>query len=382
MRSDQIRKRAANRAAILTTLHYDGPQQRSSLASACEVRKASVTSIVASLLEEDLVDEVEPGRYRSAVRLRTKSNLALVASISPREIVASCLDLAGETVCIATRPVAADAGPDTILATLAAEFAAMQATVDGAVLGLGVSVPGITDPGTGVGSYAANLPGWRDVPVAAYLSDRFDLPIAVDNDVRCQLRAHIWFASSPQEVDSVLYVLVNDGVACAFAQHGIVSPGAYFAGGEIGHIRAGDRHRPCACGREDCLETYCSVPAILAEVRPLCPAPAPATATDLAAVAAKSPAVGNVLDRAAGYLAHGIAGVIAALDPAVLVIGAADHAFAECLCPLLHTRLDQELMGLAVSGLRLIAAGDAERESRRGIAATVIQNSFNNTAEP
>lgn len=376
MHSDQTRKRSTNRAAILNALHREGPLQRSRLATQCDIRKASVTSIVADLLEEGLVIEVEPGRFRSPVALDTTSRAILSGCVRPSEITVGAVDLSGIIHGLSSCPVPPDADAETILGLLAAAFATAQATASAPVLGLGVAIPGVTDSVHGVGVFSANLPNWRDITVGECLEERFGLPVAVDHDVRCQLRAHCWFDAPVQEDDSILYVLVDDGVACAIAVHGRILPGARFGAGEIGHIRSDSRRRLCACGREDCLEAYCSLPAVQREVAEICPGLPVADAAALAREATRVPAVRNVLDRAAGHLARSLAGLVTALDPTALVLGASDQALAEHLAELLRRHLDHELLGLSASGVQITAAGDAHSAVLRGAAAVIMERSF------
>ena len=57
------------------------------------------------------------------------------------------------------------------------------------VAAVGCAVPGITDARQGVVIEVANLPGWKDVPLAALLEQRFGVPALVANDVNAAARS-------------------------------------------------------------------------------------------------------------------------------------------------------------------------------------------------
>ena len=69
MPSEQVRKRLENQEAILRFLRRSGGTTRTALSGGCRIRRSSVTNICKDLIDAGAVAEVEPGYYRSAVRL-------------------------------------------------------------------------------------------------------------------------------------------------------------------------------------------------------------------------------------------------------------------------------------------------------------------------
>ena len=119
---------------------------------------------------------------------------------------------------------------------------------------LGVACAGQIDPVTGTVVYAPNL-GWRDVPLAAYLSRAFGVPVVVENDVR----AAAWgeFVARGGE-GSLIAVFVGTGVGSGAVLDGKLWRGAGNAAGEVGHTQVVPDGLPCRCGRHGCLEQYVS----------------------------------------------------------------------------------------------------------------------------
>src|SRR5215467_2941134 len=50
------------------------------------------------------------------------------------------------------------------------------------VTGIGICAPGPLDPKTGVVLNPPNVPCWRNFPLAARISQRYEIPVRVDND--------------------------------------------------------------------------------------------------------------------------------------------------------------------------------------------------------
>ncbi|HSL84795.1 MAG TPA: ROK family protein, partial [Thermoanaerobaculia bacterium] len=100
----------------------------------------------------------------------TKSELGLVTSAG---------------VVLATRrlPTASGAGPERVVANLAAAGRELLEEAPSEVLGVGVGMAGQVAGRTGVVRSAPNLAGWRDVPLAEALEDALGLPAAITNDV-------------------------------------------------------------------------------------------------------------------------------------------------------------------------------------------------------
>lgn len=161
-------------------------------------------------------------------------------------------------------------------------------------------------------------------PLKADLEARLGREVRIDNDANC-------FALS-EAVDgaaagaaTVFGVILGTGVGGGIVVHGRPLTGANAIAGEWGHNPLplpGPEDLPlpaCYCGRQGCIETYLSGPALARDHhartgRALDP---PA----IAAAAAGDPACTATLERYAGRLARSLAGVINLLDPEVIVLG-------------------------------------------------------------
>lgn len=127
------------------------------------------------------------------------------------------------------------------------------------VVACGVVVPGLVDDEQGVARWSANL-GWRDLPVAAPLSGRLGLPVALGHDVRAGLVAESRLGAARDD-RHVLFVPVGTGIAGALMVDGHVLLADGYAG-ELGHVTVDPAGPECACGARGCLEAVASAAAV------------------------------------------------------------------------------------------------------------------------
>ena len=212
----------------------------------------------------------------------------------------------------------------------AASLDALQALVSkaerrlGVDATVGVAMPGAVSHATGLVKNA-NSTWLNGRPFVEDLSARLERPVRVANDANC-------FALS-EAIDGagagcrmVFGVILGTGVGGGIAIDGRCWDGRNAIAGEWGHNplpRIDVEDLPmtrCYCGRDGCIETYLSGPALLADHRRQ-----GGDAIDAAAVAVLAsrgdPTARATIGRYARRLAKSLASVINVLDPDVVVLG-------------------------------------------------------------
>jgi glucokinase len=140
-----------------------------------------------------------------------------------------------------------------IVAALAEELGS-----DGTV---GVCLPGFIQHG--VVRESPNFPAWRDVPMAANLSDALGSPVALMNDANA---AALGAWTSRGEKEDLVLLSLGTGVGGGVVIDGRPLLGAGGTGAELGHMYIGGDRR-CGCGARGCLETWISTTGLLAAAR-------------------------------------------------------------------------------------------------------------------
>ena len=217
---------------------------------------------------------------------------------------------------------------DCVLDTLAQNGVSLSE-----VKSIGVGIPGITIPKTGVVPFCTNL-GWHDVPFTDEFRKHIDKPIFVDNDATVAGLAE-YVAGVSAGTDSSVFITLGTGVGGGIVLGGKVWSGFHGVGSELGHMILELDGEPCTCGNFGCLERYCSATAIIRMARELVERhpdsqimkavnsdPAKINAKIVFDAAREGDEIAlKVFRRYIRYLSQAIANVINFLDPEMIVLG-------------------------------------------------------------
>lgn len=102
--------------------------------------------------------------------------------------------------------------------------------------GLGVCVPGIVLADQGVVVDCTNLAGWREVALGRLLSDRYGVPVTIDNDARAACWAEATTGAGAG-VPTQAYVTISTGIGAALVLDGKLYRGVHAVAGELGETR-------------------------------------------------------------------------------------------------------------------------------------------------
>ena len=257
-------------SVVLEHLVRNGPRSRAALATETGLTKATVSALVADLLDRGLVDELATPTAHRAGRLgRPATDVgvaghrvgALGLEIDADEVAAGVVDLTGEVRTLhrqvsPNRDEPAAAIIDRLSQVTAAALAdAVALGIE--CIGATVALPGLVDPGSGTLFVAPNL-HWFDADLSS-LAGRLGLPdglaFAVDNEANLAALAELRHGAGQQHA-SFVFVTAGVGVGAGVVIDGQVLRGAHGFAGELGHLVVDPAGPPCACGARGCLETY------------------------------------------------------------------------------------------------------------------------------
>ncbi len=104
------------------------------------------------------------------------------------------------------------------------------------LLGIGMAAPGYLDTSSGTILYVGRAPGWENYPMRVRLMAGLGLPIVMENDTDCLIRAEMAFADLPTE-DNIVYLGVLEGVKVSMMLNGRVYNGPFGNAGLIGRTK-------------------------------------------------------------------------------------------------------------------------------------------------
>jgi predicted NBD/HSP70 family sugar kinase len=361
--ADHTDIRATNLAAVMGYLRREAPCSRAAIATGTGLNKATVTSIVADLLDRRLVRETQQtqnhvGRPATLLVLDGSAYATIGVEVGAGGLTALGCDAAGDQILRWHRagPGVA-AGPARTIAAVAALARKAIATVQASgrrILGITVAVPGLVDrDGTIV--LAAGF-GWRDVPFRAELESALkhpDIPVTVENDASLGVLAeHLYgpFAGT----DNLVHLTGDTGVGAGIIVDGRPLQGQLGYVGEIGHLRLVPDGPPCGCGGHGCLEALAGLPAIMSRIDGLAASDAQLGLEQLVRRAdAADPDVTAVLTDAGTHLGHGVAAIVNLLNPGVVILGGAYALLSDHLVPAIEKAMLEATIAPDAGGCRL-----------------------------
>ena len=222
-------------------------------------------------------------------------------------------------------PTRAERGYEVSLAQL---YGAIERLLSIEISAIGICAPGPLNPKTGVVINPPNLPGWRDIPLAEQVSQRFHLPCHVENDANAAGLAEARFGAA-RGYSSVFYATLGTGVGSGIILDGKAYHGKNGAAAEGGHVTIDYQSESvCNCGSPGCIEALASGSAMARRAEALLDRfpgtmlAAPVTAEAIGAGAANGDALASrILDESAMMLGSWLGSMISILDPDIIVIG-------------------------------------------------------------
>lgn len=219
---------------------------------------------------------------------------------------------------------------------------------------VGVAVPGIVDPASGICRIAPNL-GWREVAVADILSGVLEVPVYLNNTAQAMAVAEAQEARRRGESSDIALLYVGTGVGSAIVSGGRLVRGASGSAGEIGHVSVGSGIA-CRCGNTGCLETVVSGPAIVRRAREagvLVTGSRQALSAETIGRAAASgnPVARELLTSIGQELGHAAAWLVQVADPGTLIVAGGVSALGDLLLEPLRQGLQASAMPAVLESL-------------------------------
>jgi predicted NBD/HSP70 family sugar kinase len=373
--------RATNLAVVLRFVREHAPCSRADIAASTGLNKATVSSLVADLIDRRLVRETgltenRVGRPATMLVLDGSPYAAIGVEINVDYVSAVATDLAGERLLTWRRSFA---GGETVNQGVASVAAIIRRVVnrmakeERQILGLAVAVPGIVDV-QGTVRLAPNL-GWRDADIGGDLAKALrdpGFPIQVDNDANLAALAEQRFGAQSGASDLV-YLTGEVGVGAGIILDGRLRKGGLGFSGEIGHVQLDPEGPECLCGRRGCLEVMAGMGAVLRKTPS--PAEIQIEIEEVVRLArAADPGTLTTLEAVGRNLGKGVAIVANLLNPEVVILGGYYVPLAPWLLPAVHAELADRVIAAEAGGCQVVASTLGHDAAALGGAARVLDS--------
>ncbi|MEZ5385957.1 MAG: ROK family protein [Prosthecobacter sp.] len=211
---------------------------RRALADALRLSPSTTGDYVDQLISSrHLVESgLEQGRMGRPKRvLKTVPEAGWFAGIefNADRVQAVRVDFSGVQTQTITRTLPDEANAKSVMMEITALITELKNGAVGPLLAIGVGAPGLVDPDKGVALHYSFLPDWVDVAVRDELTQCFQVPVILENNLRVIALAERWFGGG-RELDDYVILGPRSGFGIAVMKHGRLIDGQHHATGEIG----------------------------------------------------------------------------------------------------------------------------------------------------
>ena len=397
---DQALVRQINLSLIMHILRTQSPISRAGLSQKTQLNKTTVSDLVNELNERGFVSELGTkssgtGRPATLLTLNPSAGCIISCEIAVDYLEVLVTDFAPKVIWQIKEPTLPGTSQSAIIErTLALLHQAIEKSLPLAnhLLGIAVGVPGLVDHSTGTILFAPNL-GWRNVPLLTILEqENFGVPIFVDNEANMAALGEHYFGAA-QGYNEILYLSGNIGLGGGFLRNGQVIRGANGVAAEYGHMTVDPQGELCNCGNYGCWETLVSqsglykkiITAIQAGETSLLAKQVQDHPENLsvemiveAAQAGDSLALRS-LEGIGHSLGIGIASLLNALNPEIVVLGGLLSVASEFLFPVVNAEIQKRALPWNREFVTVVRAAHGSDAAVKGGIAIVYQSVLSQT---
>lgn len=260
--------RSHNRSLVLQETYLYGPLSRADLARSTGLAKVTVSDLVASLLEEGLLEELGTSDSQRAGKpavlvdiARTSFEIVTVDLAMHDRFTGALMDMDARIYHREEVMLGSARGAEAVeLAVSLVQRLVKAATKP--ILGIGIGSPGIVND-EGAILLTPNLE-WEKVPLRDIIAQSTGLSTSVGNDANMAAVAEFAFS---EEGSDLILISVGHGVGAGLMVSGQLVRGSRFAAGEIGQVMVGtDCGLDAPYSRDEILEHWISVPSLSSRI--------------------------------------------------------------------------------------------------------------------
>ncbi|WP_435925659.1 ROK family protein [Paenibacillus sp. DYY-L-2] len=384
---DQQLIKKMNKTIVLDTIRGRQPLSRADISAGIGLNKATVSSLVAELIDSRLVNEIGPGessggRKPTLLLFNKNAGFAIGVDIRVSDLLAVLVDLEGNVVVEKNVPLT-DIAPESVLEQIRKTVRQLSRKAPESpygIVGIGIGVPGLVDEKSRVIS-APNL-GWEQADLAKALAEEFGANVHIDNEANAGAIGEKLYGAGKDSLN-LIYLSIGIGIGSGIIVGGELYRGTSNFSGEVGHMTIAEDGPLCRCGNRGCWETLASEKALLDRAASVwkIDADAPHLEEILNAAKQGDEKAGLLLREIGSQLGVGLANLVNILNPELIVIGnrlsLAGELFEESMLQTIKSRSlsyhrKKTQVSFAKLGIRSTALGAASMPITAFLADTDV----------
>ena len=271
--------------------------------------------------------------------------------------------LEGELLAEHQRPTPQPATPGSVCVEIVDAISGLDPHGRAAVVGIGL--PGPMDAEARVARICINLPGWEEVPLAAWLEPRLKRRVTLANDGNCALVGEAWKGAAAGFSD-VLLLTLGTGVGGGVMLGGQLFTGHNGAAAEPGLITLFPDGPDCNSGNRGSLEQFASITGLkrLSGSEP--------SSLAMAASNGDAKALAH-WERYGQLLGTGISSLVYVFTPQLVLVGGGLAGASEHFLPAVRREVSTRVQAVSREGLQIKPCALGNGAGRLGAARLAIQ---------
>jgi glucokinase-like ROK family protein len=232
--------------------------------------------------------------------------------------------------------------------------------------------------------FAPNL-HWSNVPLRLIWSQRFNLPVFVENEANAAALGEFYFGAA-QGVNNFIYLSAGIGLGAGIVLDGKLFRGSKGYAGEVGHMTVVSDGELCGCGKRGCWETQVGPRAVLGRVRATLESGTPSVLCYLveddlehisfesvvqAANQGDSVAL-RALQEVGEQLGIGVANLVNVFNPEMIVLGGALSLASPFILPVVEQIVEVNALTPNIENISIVASAHHADATVMGATALVL----------
>ena len=256
-----------NYSLIYNLLYEQEKLSKQEIANQLHLSLPTVTQNLVALEEAGLIEkggqfESQVGRRAVAYTVCPQAGIGIGVEILKKQVRILAVDLKGQ-ICGCVEHKLLYRNDDAYYketADFVSAFIRDSGFEEGQVLGIGFAVQGLTTADGQEIIFGKTL-GYTGLKITA-LSGHLKYPCMFLHDAKCAAATELW---NRRDLTDAIYLSIGKHLGGAVIIGGQTVMGKQNHGGAVEHMTLIPGGRPCYCGRSGCMETYCSVNALIHE---------------------------------------------------------------------------------------------------------------------
>ncbi len=180
--------------------------------------------IAQGYLHENGLEKAPLGRPKRLLTTNAQAGWFAGIEFNAERIQAVSVDFSGHKTAKRIVSLSDSVTPEGVVSEIRSTISELAQSATGPLLGIGIGVPGLVDPGAGMAHEYAFIEGWKDVPLVQMLQEKVGAVVTMDNNLRVIALAERWFGGAAELAD---YVILGprSGFGCAIVIGGRVITG-------------------------------------------------------------------------------------------------------------------------------------------------------------